>query len=159
MSITMAQLKKNLKRLDERVDNLRKTDAFTDGAVEPKVKQLETKGGSGQTGDVPKHTMTEGSFVDGPQKQVERALNSKGGSGATVGEQFANITHQTGKHFNDGAVDKEEMQKKANALKTKPHVKSVKGAGSKNPADKATKAKVPTPTGGDVSAKTTTSKK
>jgi hypothetical protein len=154
MSITMDQLKKNLKKLDERVDSLCKSDAFTDGAVEPKVKQLETKAGSGQSGEVPKHTMTEGSFVDGPQKQVERALNSKAGSGAGVSEEYANITHQTGKHFNDGAVDKEEMQKcPAGKMKTKAHPGSTKGSGSKNPADKAKKAKVPNPKGGDVSGK------
>lgn len=144
MSITMAQLKKNLKTLDERVDRLHKADAFTDGAVESKIKQLETKGGSGQSGEVPKHTMTEGSFVDGPQKGVERALNSKAGSGAGVSEEYANITHQTGKHFNDGAVDKVEMQK-CPTSKMKPKVKSTKGKGSKNPADKAKKAGVPAP--------------
>jgi len=155
MSITMAQLKKNLKTLNERVDRLHKTDAFTDGAVENKFKQLEVKGGSGQSGDVPKHTMTEGSFVDGTQKQEERAMNSKAGSGAGVSEEYANVTHQTGKHFNDGAVDKEEMQKCPSAkMKTKPRVKSVKGKGNKNPAAKASAAKVPRPTGGDATGKT-----
>lgn len=156
----MAQLKKNLKKLDERVDNLCKAEAFTDGAVEPKVKQLDgVKAGSGTTGDVPKDEMTSGAFIDGAQKkEVERALDSKAGSGASVGEKFANVTNQTGKHFNDGAKDKEEMQK-CPTMKAKPHVKNVSGKGSKNPADKAKKAKVPGPKGGDASSKTTTSKK
>jgi hypothetical protein len=159
MSITMAQLKKNLKRLDERVDNLRKAEAFTDGAVESKVKQLEgVKAGSGTTGDVPKNDLASGAFVDGAQKkEVARDLNSKAGSGAAVSEKFANVTNQTGKHFNDGAKDKEEMQKCPKSM-AKPKTKSVAGKGSKNPADKAKKAKVPSPKGGDASSKTSSKK-
>jgi hypothetical protein len=149
MSITMAQLKKNLKTLDERVDRLSKAEAFIDGAVEPKVEQLQTKSGSGTSGDVPKHTMTEGTFVDGTQKDVERAMPQKDGSGATVSEEYANITHQTGKHFNDGAVDKEEMQKCPAGKKGTPmRGKKSSGTGPKNPADRASAAKVPKPSGG-----------
>lgn len=161
MSVTMAQLKKNLRKLDDRVDNLCKSETFTDGAVENKFKQLETKGGSGTSGDVPKHTMTEGSFVDGTEKKVERAMNSKDGSGAGVSEEYANITHQTGTHFNDGAVDKEEMQKKCAGGKMggkKMRGSLPSGKGDKNPAKKASKAGVPAAKRGDATGKTSKKK-
>jgi hypothetical protein len=176
MSITMAQLKKNLKTLDERVDRLHKSETFTDGAVEDKFKQLETRSGSGQTGNVPEHTMTDGSFIDGAQKDgIERGMNSKAGSGATVSEEF--LTRHTGRHFNDGTVDKEEMQKQC-AMSGKRGGNPMRGAnktggtpmrgtnktgkGDFNPPKKASTAKVPRPTtgkqfrGGDDGGKTTT---
>jgi hypothetical protein len=142
------------------VDRLHKSETFTDGAVESKVKQLETKSGSGQSGEVPKHTMTEGSFVDGAQKAgIDRDLNSKAGSGANVSEEYANVTHQTGKHFNDGAVDKVEMQKCPMPKGTKGGT-PMRGSPAKGKSvAPSKKAKgVPNPKGGDVSSKTSKKK-
>jgi len=162
MAITYSELKKNLAELDKRVTELCKTEAFTDGAVEAQQKQLSPKAGSGTTGSVPKHEMTQGAYVDGTVKDPERGLDSKAGSGATVAEKFANVTNQTGRMFNDGAVDKDEFIKCGACgatLKVK-HGKSVKGKGEgpSNPAKRASKAKVPNPKGGDASEKTTANK-
>lgn len=161
MTIVMAELKKKLGKLDARVDELAKSETFTDGAVENAIKQLQNKSGSGTTGNVPEHTMTEGTFNDGAQKKgVERMLPQKAGSGAAVGEKFANTTNQTGRMFNDGAVDKEEMIKaKGKTIPATGNNKKGKGEGPADPKGRAQKSGVPAATGGDKTAKTTTSKK
>ena len=148
MAITMHELRKNVKSLEKRVDELCKSDAFTDGAVEDKVEQLHTKSGSGSTGDVPEHSVAEGSFVDGTVKKPERGLDSKGGSGASVGDKFVSA-NQTGRYVNDGAEDKEEMIKGCSAKK--PAEKKKSGKADKVPAKTnvgAKKAGIPAPKGG-----------
>jgi len=148
MAITMYELRKNVKSLEKRVDELCKSESFADGAVDDKIEQLHTKSGSGSVGDIPENSVAEGSFVDGTVKKPERGLDSKGGSGASVGDKFVSA-NQTGRYINDGSKDKEEMIKGCSAKKG---VKAKKGGkADKVPAKTnvgAKKAGVPAPKGG-----------
>ena len=147
MAITMYELRKNVKNLEKRVDELCKEDV-TDGAKDAKVEQLHTKSGSGSVGEIPEDSMAEGSVVDGTVKKPERGLDSKGGSGASVGDKFISA-NQTGRYINDGAKDKEEMIKGCSAKK--PAAKKKGGKADKVPAKTnvgAKKAGVPAPKGG-----------
>jgi hypothetical protein len=118
MAITMNELRKNIENLDKKVNELCKGVAFVDGSATSKIEQLKTSGGSGAVSDVPKNDMVSGAFVDGTQKGVERGLNSKGGSGAGVNGKFVGIK-QTGRHFNEGSSDTEEMIKAKACAKKK----------------------------------------
>lgn len=135
----MNELKKNMKNLDKRVDELCKGSAFVDGAVTSKIEQLKPSGGSGASGDVPKNNMVSGAFVDGTQKGVERGMNSKGGSGAGVNGKFVG-TKQTGRYFNEGSSDSEEMIKAKSAAKKKDAKKDEKKVDAKKKAKPVKKA-------------------
>jgi len=152
MAITMSNLKKNMRTLEQRVDALCKAETFIDGAVEEKIDQLQSKSGSGKTANPDPHNMSEGEFVDGTVKKPEKAMPSKAGSGAGVGEKFVGM-NQTGRHFNDGATDKEEMVKGCGLAKKKTAKKGT-GKGPAKVAQRAKSAGVPNPTGGDSSKKT-----
>lgn len=131
MAITMAELKKNVKALEEQVDTLCKSASFTDGAATSRIEQLNTKAGSGKTADPNIGDMTSGAVVDANQtRAVQRGLTTKGGSGASVGSKF--VGTQGGRYFNDGTTDSEEMIKthKAPARGVKKGRKTIKkGAG------------------------------
>jgi hypothetical protein len=156
MAITMSNLKKNMRTLEKRVDALCKAETFIDGAVEEKIDQLQTRSGSGKTAAPDPHNMSEGEFVDGTVKKPEKAMQSRSGSGAGVGDKFVGI-NQTGRHFNDGAVDKEEMVK-CGCGASKKTAKKGKGKGPAKVAQRAKSAGVPTPKGGDASKKTSKKK-
>lgn len=158
MAITMSELKKNVAELQKQVDELCKDGTFIDGAVEEKIEQLQTKSGSGKDAKPDPHTMTEGSFVDGTVKEPEKAMDSKAGSGAGVADKFIGI-NQTGRHFNDGSKDKEEMIKGCGAKGKKVPAKAggKKVGTGKGPAKVAQRAKtsgIPSPKGGDHTGKT-----
>ena len=160
MAITMSNLKKNMRTLEARVDNLCKTETFIDGAVEEKIDQLQTKPGSGKTAAPDPHNMAEGEFVDGTVKDPERGMENRAGSGAGVGDKFLGM-NQTGRHFNDGTKDKEEMIKCGSCgsmVKKKGAAKKGTGKGPAKVAQRAKTSGVPNPKGGDVSKKTSAKK-
>lgn len=137
---TMMDIKKNLRKLENRIDVLMK-DTVMDGATGAKIEQLSLSGGSGKTGEVPEHSMSGGAVVDGTVEDPKKDLNSKAGSGASANEPFTGL-NQGGKTFKDGSKDtKIEKCGCGKTLAKKPQAKAKGGKGGVASAKKV----VPSP--------------